>query len=215
MALPRVAGLQECFPGRADKIIRVLTGGTRAHPPDLIPLLMKFSLRPLLPLLASAFTFALIAPLATAAEKSSAPAPAFAFANEGERLRAALAAADDERLAATKAGDQARLEAILSNDLHYAHSSGKVDTKASLIKALTARTSVYESFHYQERKFTLIGAGLATMTGRLLVKVGPAGKPNELDLSILAIWREENGQWRFLAWQSCKMPVPAAAPTKN
>ncbi len=213
MALPRVAGLQECFPGRADKIIRVLTGGTRAHPPDLIPLLMKFSLRPLLPLLASAFTFALIAPLATAAEKSSAPAPA--FANEGERLRAALAAADDERLAATKAGDQARLEAILSNDLHYAHSSGKVDTKASLIKALTARTSVYESFHYQERKFTLIGAGLATMTGRLLVKVGPAGKPNELDLSILAIWREENGQWRFLAWQSCKMPVPAAAPTKN
>ena len=215
MALPRVAGLQECFPGRADKIIRVLTGGTRAHPPDLIPLLMKFSLRPLLPVLARAFTFALIAPLATAAEKSSAPAPAFAFANEGERLRAALAAADDERLAATKAGDQARLEAILSNDLHYAHSSGKVDTKASLIKALTARTSVYESFHYQERKFTLIGAGLATMTGRLLVKVGPAGKPNELDLSILAIWREENGQWRFLAWQSCKMPVPAAAPTKN
>ncbi len=211
MALPRLAGLQECFPGRADKIIRVLPGGTGAHPPDLISLLMKFSLRPLLPLLASAFTFALIAPLATAAEKSSAPA----FANEGERLRAALAAADDERLAATKAGDQARLEAILSNDLHYAHSSGKIDTKASLIKALTARTSVYESFHYQERKFTLIGAGLATMTGRVLVKVGPAGKPNELDLSILAIWREENGQWRFLAWQSCKMPVPAAAPTKN
>lgn len=210
MALPRLAGLQECFPGRADKIIRVLPGGTGAHPPDLISLLMKFSLRPLLPLLASAFTFALIAPLATAAEKSSAPA----FANEGERLRAALAAADDERLAATKAGDQARLEAILSNDLHYAHSSGKIDTKASLIKALTARTSVYESFHYQERKFTLIGAGLATMTGRVLVKVGPAGKPNELDLSILAIWREENGQWRFLAWQSCKMPVPTAAPTK-
>ena len=120
-----------------------------------------------------------------------------------------------ECLAATKAGDQARLEAILSNDLHYAHSSGKVDSKASLIKALTARTSVYESFHYQERKFTLIGAGLATMTGRVLVKVGPAGKPNELDLSILAIWREENGKWRFLAWQSCKMPVPAAAPTKN
>ena len=172
---------------------------------------MKFSLRPLLPIIAGALAFALIAPLATAAEKSSAPA----FANEGERLRAALAAADDERLAATKAGDQARLEAILSNDLHYAHSSGKVDSKASLIKALTARTSVYESFHYQERKFTLIGAGLATMTGRVLVKVGPAGKPNELDLSILAIWRDENGKWRFLAWQSCKMPVPAATSTKN
>jgi len=26
-------------------------------------------------------------------------------------------------------------------------------------------------------------------------------------LSYLAVWREENGQWRFLAWQSCKLPV--------
>jgi len=143
---------------------------------------------------------------ALAADKAAAPA----FANEGERLRAALTAADDERLAATKAGDKARLAAILSNDLHYAHSSGKVDTKASLIASLVARTSVYESFDYRERKFTLIGAGLATMTGRVLVKVGPAGKPNDLDLSILAIWREENGKWRFLAWQSCKLPAPAA-----
>ena len=148
-----------------------------------------------------------VAPPALAAEISPAPA----FANEGERLRAALAAADDERLAATKAGDKARLEAILSRDLHYAHSNGKIDTKASLIASLVARTSVYESFDYKERKFTFIGAGLATMTGRVLVKVGPAGKPNELDLSILAIWREEQGQWRFLAWQSCRNPPPPAA----
>ena len=25
-------------------------------------------------------------------------------------------------------------------------------------------------------------------------------------LSFLAVWREEKGQWRFLAWQSCKLP---------
>lgn len=164
---------------------------------------MKTNLLPLLALLALAL--AASGP-ARAADKPTTPA----FANEGERLRAALAAADDERLAATKAGDRARLEAILSPDLHYAHSSGKIDTKDSLIASLSARTSVYESFDYKERKFTLIGAGLATMTGRVLVKVGPPGKPNELDLSILAIWREENGKWRFLAWQSCKMPAPAA-----
>ena len=169
---------------------------------------MKPTLRHLLPFLA--LVLAPLAPFASAAEKTPAPA----FANEGERLRAALAAADDERLAATKAGDRARLEAILSHDLHYAHSNGKVDTKASLIQALASRTSVYESFDYRERKFTLIGAGLAMMTGRVLVKVGPAGKPNELDLSLLALWREENGRWRFLAWQSCKMPAPAPAATK-
>ena len=156
-----------------------------------------------LPLLALAF--APLTPFSTAAERT---APA--FPNEGARLRAALTAAADERLAATKLGDAARLGAILSDDLHYAHSNGKVDTKAVLIDSLAARKSVYESFDYQERKFTLIGAGLATMTGRVLVKVGPAGKPNDLDLSYLALWREENGKWRFLAWQSCKIPPPVA-----
>lgn len=165
---------------------------------------MKPNLLRLLPLLALAFV-----PL-PAAEKSSATP---AHATEGARLRAVLAAADDERLAATKTGDAARLGAILSDDLHYAHSSGKVDTKAALIKSVTARASVYESFDYKERKFTPVGPGLATMTGRVIVKVGPAGKPNELDLSFLALWREEGGKWRFLAWQSCKIapPTPPAA----
>ena len=142
---------------------------------------------------------ALIVPAARAAE---------------DALTTALRAADDERIASTIAADRTRLAAIYSDALHYAHSNGKVDTKASLIQALASRTSVYESFDYRERKFTLIGAGLAMMTGRVLVKVGPAGKPNELDLSLLALWREENGQWRFLAWQSCKMPAPAPAATK-
>jgi hypothetical protein len=144
--------------------------------------------------------FALILALAAPFASAAAPNPA-----------AALAAADDERLAATQAGDPARLEAIFSDALHYAHSSGKVDTKASLIKSLVSHASVYESFDYKERKFTVIGPGLATMTGRVIVKVGPAGKPNELDLRFLAVWREENGRWRFLAWQSCKNPPAVAA----
>ncbi len=160
-----------------------------------------------LPLLALAF-----APLATVSTAAERTPPA--FPNEGARLRAALTAADEERLAATKLGDATRLGAILSDDLHYAHSNGKVDTKAVLIDALSARKSVYESFDYKERKFTLIGAGLATMTGRVLVKVGPPGKPNDLDLSYLALWREENGKWRFLAWQSCKIPPPAPPASK-
>ncbi len=165
----------------------------------------------LLSLLAIAFAFAPLASTAPAAEKSST-APV--FGSEGGRLRAALTAADDARLVAMKAGDAAQLGALLSDDLHYAHSNGKIDTKASLIAALSSRTSVYESFDYKERKFTLIGAGLATMTGRVLVKVGPAGKPNELDLSYLAIWREGHGKWRFLAWQSCKISPPAAPAKK-
>ena len=31
------------------------------------------------------------------------------------------------------------------------------------------------------------------------------------DLNYLAVWREEKGKWRFLAWQSCKNPPPGDA----
>ena len=74
-----------------------------------------------------------------------------------DKLNAAVRAADDERVAATKAGDRKRLEAIYSKDLHYAHSSGKIDTQASYIDSLVKRTTIYEKYDYQTREFRPAG----------------------------------------------------------
>lgn len=123
---------------------------------------------------------------------------------------AALRAADDERVAATKSGELARLNAIYSDELHYAHSNGKIDTKASYVESLTRRSTVYEKYDYQTRDFRLVGPGIATMTGRVLIQSSSAGVRQNNDLNFLAVWREEKGRWRFLAWQSCKNP-PAEA----
>lgn len=123
-------------------------------------------------------------------------------------LNAALAAADDERLAAMSAADPARLDAIFSDELRYAHSNGHVDSKASFIEALTSHKSVYEKVDYSARDFKLAGPGIALMTGRAIFHLGGAN-PRALDLGFLAVWREENGHWRFLAWQSCHMPETA------
>ena len=124
-------------------------------------------------------------------------------------LTAAVRAADDERLAATQAADLARLNAIFSDQLRYAHSSGRVDTKASYVKSLTSRSTVYESFDYQERAFTPAGPGVVLMTGRVVIHASNEGQKVINDLNFLAVWREEAGKWRFLAWQSCRNP-PAA-----
>jgi hypothetical protein len=48
------------------------------------------------------------------------------------------------------------------------------------------------------------------MKGRALVRAGSTTQRNLLDLNFLAVWREEGGQWRFLAWQSSRNPAPAA-----
>src|SRR5205085_8759332 len=112
-------------------------------------------------------------------------------------------AADIERIAATKAGDRARLNAIFSDELRYAHSSGKVDTKASYMQSLVSRSTIYESFEYLEQNFKSAAPGIVVMSGRVLIKATNNGARADNDLNFLAVWREENGKWRFYAWQSC------------
>ena len=122
---------------------------------------------------------------------------------------ATLLAADDERVSAIVAADRARLTAIFSDDLHYAHSTGAVDDKASYIDSLVSGRTKYVTYNYQERKFTFPAPGIALMAGRVHIKATSAGSVADAILSILAVWREEQGHWRFLAWQSCRLPAPA------
>lgn len=124
---------------------------------------------------------------------------------------AVLRVADDERVASMLAADRSRLDAVLGDDLRYAHSSGVVDTKASFIDALSAGRTKYLSLNYDERNFTFPAPGIALMTGRVEAKVQNATGVNEMALSFLAVWREENGRWRFLAWQSARLSPPSVA----
>lgn len=129
-------------------------------------------------------------------------------------ITTALKAADDERVAATKAGDGPRLDAIFSDELRYAHSSGVVDTKASYSKALTTRSTVYETYDYQERTFIPASPEVVLMAGRVLIHSRNGEVKNYLDLNFLAVWRLEHGRWRFLAWQSSRNAPPAPAAKK-
>ena len=119
---------------------------------------------------------------------------------------AALQAADTARVAAMRAGDRAALSHVFSDDLRYAHSNGIVDSKASFIDVLTAGKTKYLGFDYEERNFTFPVPGIALMTGRARIKVESNSGQMDNVISFLAVWREEQGQWRFLAWQSCRLP---------
>ena len=126
----------------------------------------------------------------------------------------ALRAADDERVAAMIATDKTRLTGILSDDLRYAHSSGAVDTKESFIDALTTGRTKYVVYEPVERNFTFPAPTIALMTGRAHIQAQTATGTMDSVLGYLGVWREENGHWHFLAWQSCKLPTPAPAPAK-
>ena len=131
-------------------------------------------------------------------------------ANDADTI-AAVKTADDERVAALIKADVAALDHLLSEQLHYAHSSGVVDTKASYRESVATHRSVYVSFEYLQRDFVPAAPGIVLMEGRALIKAGNSAQQNLLDLNYLAVWRLEDGQWRFLAWQSCRNPPTSAA----
>ncbi|MFM8335175.1 MAG: DUF4440 domain-containing protein [Opitutaceae bacterium] len=124
----------------------------------------------------------------------------------------ALRAADDARVTATLAADRDQLSALFSDDLRYAHSTGAVDTKQSLIETLASGRTQYLSIVYDERSFDLTAPGLALMTGRARIKAKTKDGIVDSLLSFLAIWRKEQGHWRFRAWQSNKLAVHSLLP---
>lgn len=123
----------------------------------------------------------------------------------GDTRLDALQAADDARVAAVKAADSSALGNVLSDELHYGHSSGPVDTKASFIDSLVSGRVNYVAYDHEERNFTFPAPGIALMSGRARVKVVTATGGMDSLVGYLAVWREENGKWRFLAWQSCRI----------
>ena len=135
----------------------------------------------------------------------------FAAAAEDPKV-AALTTVDDARVAAMLKPSKATLDTVLSDDLRYAHSNGKVDTKASLTGSLLGGEAKYVSYKYSERSFKFPAPDVAVMAGRLEVQAVVDGVSMTTGISYLAVWRLEQGHWKFLAWQSCK--IPPATPAK-
>ena len=121
----------------------------------------------------------------------------------------AVSAADDQRATATVAADRTKLNAIFSDELRYTHSSGLVDTKTSYMDSIVSGRTKYHAIHFEERKFTFPAPGIALEAGRAHMKSTSATGESDAMYAFLAVWREEKGQWRFLAWQSCKLAPPA------
>jgi hypothetical protein len=149
-------------------------------------------------------------PQEPAPPKPVLPKPVFAplaAPQAADDARLAVQSADDARIAAMSSPERSRLTAIFSDELRYAHSTGAVDTKASFIDTLTSGKTKYLLFDYLEREFSFPAPGIALMTGRVRIRVVTAEGEMENSLSFLAVWRKEKDHWRFLAWQSCKLPT--------
>lgn len=129
-----------------------------------------------------------------------------------EALTATLLAADDARIAVMQKPVAANLEAVFSDDLRYTHSNGLVDTKATFLDVLVSGKTKYLGYDHVERSFTFPAPGIALMSGRARVQAETAKGQMDAVLSYLAVWRKEGDAWKFLAWQSCRLPPEEIKP---
>lgn len=97
--------------------------------------------------------------------------------------------------------DRAVLERLLADDLVYAHSSGKTETKAEYIAAVTKGPARYESFTESNTTVRVYGVA-AVLEGNVEVKL--LGR-EPYRVRTLEVYVKNQGQWRMTAHQSARL----------
>jgi ketosteroid isomerase-like protein len=112
---------------------------------------------------------------------------------------------DQKRMTAMAQKDVAALKNMLCKGLVYTHSSGRQDTKQSLIEGMESGTTVYTSMVPSEVKAQDFGNAVA-LTGVAAISVDSNGKSNSFRVRFTDVYENQNGTWRMVTWQSTKLP---------
>lgn len=124
-----------------------------------------------------------------------------ASASSGDSLQALLAS-DDARMDALVANDLTTLADLLHPELVYVHSNGSRDSRDSLLGDLREGSLVYQHFSQGDRSGVVAGT-TGIIFGSVVIRVARAGQPRELDLRYQSAWTSEGGHWQLIGWLSC------------
>src|SRR5215210_2574391 len=97
---------------------------------------------------------------------------------------------DRKRMTAMAQKDTAALKTMLCKGLVYTHSSGRQDTKESLIQGMDAGTTVYTSVVPSEVKAQDLGNAVV-LTGVAAISVNSKGTPNAFRVRFTDVRKSE------------------------
>jgi ketosteroid isomerase-like protein len=123
--------------------------------------------------------------------------------------------ADKARLAAMMAGDGDALAQLMSDQLRFVHSDGRVESKTDYVKNLMAGDTAYADAKTSELETMQIASDVVVVLGmqEMRKKLGPTW--SDIKLRYLAVWRNESGTWRMVAWQSARPSGNSVVPGKK
>jgi len=123
--------------------------------------------------------------------------------------------ADKARLAAMMAGDGEALGRLLSDQLRFVHSDGRVESKSDYVKNLMAGDTAYADAKTSELETTQVANDVVVVIGSQEMRKRLGTDWSSIKLRYLAVWRNENGVWRMVAWQSARPSGNSVVPVKK
>lgn len=112
---------------------------------------------------------------------------------------------EKNRFKAMIEGNVELLDQLISDDLYYIHSNGKVDNKETFIGGIKNGTSKYGNILIEESKIRIYG-DVAIINGICTYENNkPDGSSNNLQLKYTSVYANSNGHWKFVSWQSFRM----------
>src|SRR5690606_7232611 len=113
----------------------------------------------------------------------------------------------EERIAATLAGDAARLERLIGRTLRYARSIGTDEDRALYLRRVSEGFYDYRQLVSIARAFRRFG-DVVLVNGDVEIDVVVRDKGRKQFRSrYLQAWALEDGNWRMVSWQSTPLPA--------
>ena len=112
---------------------------------------------------------------------------------------------DKKRMNAMAQKDIATLNALLSDDLVYTHSTARLDTKQSLIGNMESGNTVYTSVVPSDVKAQDLG-DTVVLTGSCRISVNSGGRANSFGVRFTDVYAKRGGRWQMVTWQSTRIP---------
>ena len=99
---------------------------------------------------------------------------------------------------------EASLQALVSSNLSYGHSNGKIEDKAEFIRALVSNESDFKTMDLSQQTVTVVD-NTALVRHTLSAETANKGVAGTAHLAVLMVWIKQKGDWILLARQAVKI----------
>ena len=128
---------------------------------------------------------------------------------------AAVMRADAARCEAMMKGDGAALAALMSDELRFVHSDGRIESKTDYVKNMMAGDTAYADAKTSRVETLKASADVVVLIGAQEMRKRLGATWSDIKLRYLAVWRNEGGTWRMVAWQSMRPAGNSVVPEKK